>query len=101
MAKDGRVFDAHASANLATCINDDVWANLGRWVDLGGLMDDDLAAFSSLREGGALLLLLRPYVQALADDIVSWLTDIHPIAWKLHLVQVLLSSHHWENLAFD
>ena len=39
---------------------------------------------------------LRPDVHSLAEEVVGGLADVHPVAWKLHLVKLLLAGHDGE-----
>ena len=60
-------------------------------------MDDDVVASDDAR----VLLLLGLNVHLLARQVVLGLTNIHPVAGQLHLVEVTLACHFWENLSLD
>ena len=40
-------------------------------------------------------------VHALAFDVVRGLSNVHPVAWQLHLVELLLRGHRRENFSLD
>ena len=60
-------------------------------------MDDDVVASDDAR----VLLLLGLNVHLLARQVVLGLTNIHPVAGQLHLVEVTFACHFWENLSLD
>lgn len=47
------------------------------------------------------LLVLRHNIHGLSLEVVSRLSDVHPVAWQLQLEQGLLVGHDWENFALD
>lgn len=63
-------------------------------------MNDNRAATNTWCQCHALLD-LRLDVQVLADQVVTWLSNVHPVAWQLHLVKMRLSGHDGENLPLD
>lgn len=37
----------------------------------------------------------------MADEIVNWLTDVHPVARQLHLVELTFTRHGGKNFSFN
>mmetsp|Transcript_22634 Transcript_22634/g.27999 ORF Transcript_22634/g.27999 Transcript_22634/m.27999 type:complete len:369 (-) Transcript_22634:191-1297(-) len=97
LVENSGIFDAHTRANLAASADDDVGSELRRRVNLGRLVDDDAAG----TDKGAALFGEGANIHALAANVVGGLPDVHPVAGQLHLVELLLRGHRWENFPLD
>ena len=97
VAEDSAVLHLDSGSDLATFTDDDVGANLRGGVDLCRLMNDD----SVTSNEGAAALDQRLNVHGLAQEVIRRLTDVHPVAGQLHLVELLLVSHCRENFALN
>ena len=103
LGKDSGVSQTNTSADDASLADDDVGAELSGRINLSARVNPDLAVVSTSSQRSIVVSLLNLGldVHALAIEVVRGLANIHPVAWKLHLVKVVSSGHDREDLTLD
>ena len=103
LGHDSCVSQTATSANDASLADNDVGSEHGGGINLSAGVNPDGAILcaGSDRSIVASLLNLGSDVHTLALDVVGGLTNVHPVAWKFHLVEVVGSGHDGEDLTLN
>jgi len=88
-----------------TWADSDVWSNAAVLANLSCWMNQDIASVNEWRgmwreKFGSLLSQARE-VQACTSQEVLWLTNVHPKAFEIKGVQIMISAHGREGLLLD